>query len=155
MRNLHKKARHGATEIDFVTCGIELRGELLQRASKGLLEFEELPATPGYGEDALVVVVTRLIRVYVRCQQIIFRTHRDDVEDWVTKRRVWTLMNASLHRPLRRALEFRDEIERASGGFSVLDNLQLLCNLCNGSKGDRTMDYLEHMNAKRKVNIEI
>lgn len=29
------------------------------------------------------------------------------------------------------------------GGFSALDNLQLLCAFCNGSKGDRPMSYLE------------
>ncbi len=221
------------TETDFITYGVELEGALLQRASNGLLDWEELSATSGYKEDVLLNVVIRLVRVYVRCQEIIFRPHRDDDEEWVTKRRVWTLMNARLQDPLRRALEVRDEIERASGsselcavaleiirqyetyrmhrariddhvrterrileskrqeflialenrdgrvckgsgcksvenlridhirpltlrGFSVLDNLQLLCDFCNGSKGDRTMNYLEHMNAKRRVGgVEI
>jgi 5-methylcytosine-specific restriction endonuclease McrA len=36
------------------------------------------------------------------------------------------------------------------GGFSELENLQLLCRFCNGSKGFRDMDYLERMNQRRK-----
>jgi hypothetical protein len=36
------------------------------------------------------------------------------------------------------------------GGFSVLENLQLLCGVCNGVKGDRPMDYLyRRMNQSR------
>jgi 5-methylcytosine-specific restriction endonuclease McrA len=41
------------------------------------------------------------------------------------------------------------------GGFSVLENLQLLCGFCNGSKGDRTMAYLyRHMNKSRKLAVK-
>jgi hypothetical protein len=36
------------------------------------------------------------------------------------------------------------------GGLSELDNLQLLCSLCNNSKGDREMDYLYRRIARRK-----
>lgn len=38
-----------------------------------------------------------------------------------------------------------------NGGFSVLENLQLLCNFCNRSKGVRDMDYLEHINKSRNL----
>ncbi|MDQ3743106.1 MAG: HNH endonuclease [Acidobacteriota bacterium] len=41
------------------------------------------------------------------------------------------------------------------GGFSELENLQLLCRFCNGSKGIRDMDYLERMNKRRKLRNQI
>lgn len=41
-----------------------------------------------------------------------------------------------------------------NGGFSVLDNLQLLCKFCNASKGVRDMDYLEFMNKRRSIAIK-
>ena len=48
-----------------------------------------------------------------------------------------------------------DHIEPLSDwGLSVLENLQLLCRFCNGSKGIRDMDYLERMNKKRKRAIK-
>jgi len=101
-------------EIDFLTYGVESRGELLQRASKQLLECEQLLANSNDSENFLHLVVITLVRMYVKCQAIIFQSHRDDVEEWVTKRRVWTLMNACLQRPLRGALKFRDEIKSSS-----------------------------------------
>jgi hypothetical protein len=39
------------------------------------------------------------------------------------------------------------------GGFTVLENLQLLCCFCNGSKGDRAMDYVyRRMNKYRNLD---
>ncbi|HZT58952.1 MAG TPA: HNH endonuclease signature motif containing protein [Pyrinomonadaceae bacterium] len=43
----------------------------------------------------------------------------------------------------------------SDGGFSELENLQLLCRFCNGSKGSRDMDYLERMNNRRKLRKQI
>jgi hypothetical protein len=43
----------------------------------------------------------------------------------------------------------------SDGGSSEVENLQLLCKFCNGSKGSRDMDYLERMNKRRKLRNQI
>ena len=46
-------------------------------------------------------------------------------------------------------LRIDHKVPLSLGGFSVLENLQLLCSFCNGSKGERSMAYLS---ARKKSN---
>jgi hypothetical protein len=223
-----KETLNVVTEVDFVTCGIKPKGELLQRACKVLLDYEKSKVEPCRREEFPLEAARRLVQQYVKGQDIIFEPYIGDAEDWLIKRLVWTFMNsAGFQRPLQKAIEVRNQIEDASngselyavaldiiheyetycshkaviakyvkaqrkiidsnrkelfnalekrdgsfcqrcgsveilridhkkplslGGSSVLGNLQLLCRFCNGSKGNRPMDYLyRRVNKSRKV----
>lgn len=229
MSTIRAKSLDAIAQPEFVTYGIEQRGQLLVRAVKVLSQLSE-PAILGESEDCSLLAAIRLVRAYAKCQEILFKPDRLEVEEWIVQRRVWTLMNACLQRALRPALELRHDFDRASscselyavasevirqydtycahrertnyhvrrerrileskrqeflvalvtrdgricqgngcqsiedlridhikplalGGLTVLDNLQLLCAFCNGSKGNRTMDYLQYMNEKRKTRV--
>ncbi|MFN2456087.1 MAG: HNH endonuclease [Pyrinomonadaceae bacterium] len=217
-------------EIDFATCGVKPKGELLLRASKVLEGYGNIRVSIGRKSEDIFEVTHRLVRLYVKCQEVIFRPRTYHVEDWLAKRITWTFMNACMQRQLPKALEYKNHIEAEAknselyavaldiigeyetycshvseinkhvegqrriietkrneflvalekrdglycracgsvedlridhitplslGGFSVLENLQLLCSFCNGSKGNRPMEYLqERINNLRKKDVK-
>ncbi|MGB8508346.1 MAG: hypothetical protein WCD76_08070, partial [Pyrinomonadaceae bacterium] len=138
------------TEIDFVTCGVKPRGELLLRASNVLLDTEKLKTQLDRRDDNPLEAACRLVQKYVKCQDVLFKPHRVNVEDWLAKRLVWTLMNACLQCPLRTALEFRNQIEDAAGSselyavaLGIIDEYETYCS--------HMAEIAKHVEAHRKI----
>ena len=134
----------------------------LNRAFRQAIEFRD-QMEAGASTSELYAVALGIIRDYeTHCSE---RAERKAAIDAHTKeqRKIIT----SKRKDFLTALEQRDglfcracgSVENlvidhvlplCDGGFSVLENLQLLCGFCNGSKGFRDMDYLERMNKRRK-----
>jgi hypothetical protein len=111
-----------ATDVDFETFGITLKGELFQRAKMVLANL------PAWNDREFRFKLMRddplrysydLVNYYVVCQLRVLRHYKEDTARWVVRRIVDRFFNVCLKRSLRDALAVKEQIEQAANNSEL------------------------------------